>query len=186
MNEKKTSLSTHPELNPTPQEPWTAVYSNAGCFLHSKENNGKFILLGFFFWKVALTVPGRHGKWWRCGWACEDVMRNASVAVRVRSSPPPHNKTWEKHTTMEWSWWRTFASHWPSASQTGPPVRHAPLPWVTPCITSISNSCEWKWSLPHIETHDPSPTALEAEERSFLLSEPKQPPSSSQLRTKTN
>lgn len=159
----------------------------------------------FFFGKVAQTVPGRHGKWWRCGWAwlacsstelhpaslrlkqlSEDVMRNASVAVRDRSSPPPHNKTWEKPMTMEWSRWRTFASHWPSACQTGPPVRHALLPWVTPCITSISNSCEWKWSLPHIETHNPSPMALESEKRWFLLSEPKQPPSSSQLRTKTN
>lgn len=56
MNEKKMSLSTHPEPNPTPQEPWTAVYSNAGCFLHSKENNGMFILLGFFFFGKLLRL----------------------------------------------------------------------------------------------------------------------------------
>lgn len=46
-DEKKMSLSTRPELNPTPLEPRTAVYSNAGCFLHSRENNRKFMLLVF-------------------------------------------------------------------------------------------------------------------------------------------
>lgn len=64
---RKMSLSTCPELNPTPLEPWTAVYSNAGCFLRSEGKQWKvypFVL--FFFTKVAPTVPDRKGKWWRC------------------------------------------------------------------------------------------------------------------------
>lgn len=55
------------------------------------------------------------------GWWLLKGMWSKSEMVRVRSSPPPHNKTGEKHPTMEWSWWRTFASHWPPASQTGAP-----------------------------------------------------------------
>lgn len=136
------------------------------CFLLRKTMES---LCSWVFMKVALTVPERNGKWRQCErvWlACSatelhiaslrlerltaqwDVMWNASEMVRVRSSPPSQNKTWEKHMTMEWSWWRTFASRWPPASQTGPPVKHAPLPWVTQCSTSMSHSCEWKRSVP--------------------------------------
>lgn len=64
MDEKRTSLSTRPELNPTPLEPWTAVYSNVGCFLGSKGKQWKVYPYGFcvFSFTVALTVPDRKGK----------------------------------------------------------------------------------------------------------------------------
>lgn len=191
------SLSTCPELNPTPLEPWTAVYSNAACFLRSKGKQWKVYPFVLFFlqkllWlyqtekvnggdvnKFDLRVQQQdrmlpHWDWsssvarraflmfwaFQDGWWLLKGMWSKSEMVRVRSSPPPHNKTRAKRPTMEWSWWRTFASHWPPASQTGaPPVRRGPLPRVTPCSTSVSKSCEWKRSVPLL-TYNLAPIAF--------------------------
>lgn len=100
MTERTTSLSTHPELNPNPLEPWTAVYSPAGCFLRCKENNGKFIILCFFFLKVGLTGPERNGKWWHCEcvWlACSTTELRAALPRR----PQLTGTWWEMQ--VKWS-----------------------------------------------------------------------------------
>lgn len=49
------------------------------------------------------------------------------IRLRVRSSPPASNKTRERRTTMERSWWRTFASNWPPPSRLGPPSQAWPV-----------------------------------------------------------
>lgn len=83
------------------------------------------------------------------GWWLLRVIRSESDTARVRSSPPAHNKTWERHTTMEWSWWRTFASNWPPPSRLGPPSQAWPVALSNP--TQHLHISEW-W----IGTHSPS------------------------------
>lgn len=191
------SLSTCPELNPTPLEPWTAVYSNAGCSLRSKGKQWKvypFVL--FFLWKLLWLYQtekvngGDVNKFdlhvqqqdrmlppwdWSSSvarraflvlWAFQDGwwllkgMWSKSEMVRVRSSPPPHNKTGEKRPTMEWSKWRTFASHWPPASQTGPPGQA----WSVALSNPMQHLCiQELWMeafCPTIENHNLAPMAF--------------------------
>lgn len=110
------------------------------------------------------------------GWCLLKGMWSESEAVRVTSSPPPHNKTEERHTTMEWSWWRTFASHWPPASQTGP-LSQA---WSVAPSNPTQHLCFLEMWIetfcPSIEAQGLAPNAL---------SGVNQPLSSSQLRPKS-
>lgn len=72
-----------------------------------------------FFYPILWPFPD--------GWWLLRVIWSESDTARVRWSPPAHNKTWERHTTMERSWWRTFASYWPPPSQLGPPSQAWPV-----------------------------------------------------------
>lgn len=143
--------------------------------------------------KLALTVPDRKGKWWRCEqvWlACSTTGSHAaSLGLKQLSGTPsfPHVVAFsgwmmviERDVKKEWNGQGQIKSSstqqntreapyngiilmedicfslTSSLSNGGPPVRRGPLPWVTPCSTSVSKSCEWKCSVPllkHITLH---------------------------------
>lgn len=56
-------------------------------------------------------------------WWLSRVIWSGSVQVLMRTT---------KHTTMEWSWWRTFACNWPSPFWLGPPSQAWPIALSNP------------------------------------------------------
>ena len=97
------------------------------------------------------------------GWSLLRVIWSESDTARVRSSPPPC-------TTMERSWWRTFASNWPPPSWLGPPSQAWPVAPSNP--TQHLHIPEWWIGAPspflHWQTHthtQPCPFGLRSRER---------------------
>lgn len=68
-----------------------------------------------FFFEKKMLYKMDDGYWEWCG---VRVIWPGSDEVLLRTT---------KHTTMETSWWRTFAFYWPPPSQLGPPSQAWPV-----------------------------------------------------------